>query len=529
MNPRCKALCRKTPDLAERATVIGSLVLLSAGYFYAAITRAIVDHFWMDEVLAVSAARQPALSQVWQAIWRGTDFSPPTYHFLLHGFVRAVGATDSHLVWRIPSILAVYGAALCTYLLLVKSHSSRLAAVLGFGIVLGFGLFDYAIQARQYGLLTLGLAIALVLWSRIDDARVEKVEACCLWLVLAVCLGLHFYGVIEVAAIGTAELVYWISRRQFRITVWTVLLLTVPVEIALYPLASHLAAFNAGDNLAPGYYASPTIGRLFDAVFEVIGGGVLGTLLLLSAFLVMGIEYLQERSDRRLSTALQPVQPGQATVLPKLEIVIISLCALPLIAFAFSLFITGSFSTRYMVAGALLPAIAFPYLLDKLPSRRLVALALVPLIVGILIIRSHAPDPIADALTVLQKPRPSLPIVVGEGLLFIELMEAADPSTKSKLVYLKRPAGSSSPDPTNENQVIRLATFHPDYRISEQPAFLAGNVDFYELYRPNMSTDTTTPALIEKGILANPVDAEHGILLFRASSPTEVQQGAPNR
>ena len=290
----------KAPGYVERAAIVGSFVLISIGYFYAATSRSIANNLSMDEVLAVSAARQSSLSQVWGAIWSGTDFSPPTYHFLLHGFVQAVGAAEGHFVWRLPSILAVYGTALCTYFLLVKSQLSCSAAVLAFGIVLAFSLFDFAIQARQYGLLALGLALALLLWTGIEDGHASKARACCLWLVLAACLSLHFYGIVEVAVIGTAELVYWISRRRFRVSVWMALLLTVPVEATLYPLASHLATFNAGDSLAPGYYATPTLSAFLWAVFQVIGGGELGMLLLLSAFLVMGIAYLLERSEPRL-------------------------------------------------------------------------------------------------------------------------------------------------------------------------------------------------------------------------------------
>jgi hypothetical protein len=541
MNLRCKAPGQETLehlapggldlprdrlalDRLDRATVAGLFVLISVGYFYAAISRSITDHFWMDEVLAVSAARQPTLSGVWEAIWSGTDFSPPTYHFLLHGIVKAFGNADSRLVWRLPSILAVYGAAVCIYLLLIKSQLSRLMAVLGLGIVLAFSLFDYAAQVRQYGLLTFGLAIALLLWSGMEDTRNKKVSAFFLWLVLAACLSLHFYGIIEVAVIATAELIYWISRKRFRIAVWTALLLTVPVEAALYPLAAHLAIFNAGDNLASGYYAAPTKTRFFDAVIEVIGGGALGMLVLLSALLVMGIAYLRERSKPSLPAAATPITKTRRAGLPRLEIVIIALCVLPVLTFALSLFVTRSFNARYMVAGALLPAIAAPYLLNRSASRRIVAFALAPLILVILIQRAVGPDPVAEVLPVLRKATQPFPIVVGEGLLYIELMEAADASTRSKLIYLKRPAGSPSPDPTNENMVTRLAAFHPDYRISEPDAFFDGNHDFYELYRTTASTDTTTPALIEKGILGSLLDAEHGILLFRALSPAEIQQ-----
>src|SRR6185437_15715013 len=172
-----------------------------------------------------------------------------------------------------------------------------------------------------------------------------------------------------------------------------------------------------------------------------------------------------------------------------------SLCALPFITFAFSLFVTKAFSGRYMSAAALLPAVAGAYLLDKLPARRVVALALIPVIAGTLMNRLSVrpPDLIGDALTAVQRAKPPFPIVVGEGLLYIELMEAAEPATRARLVYLKRPEGAPSPDPTNENEVVRLATFLPDYRVSEQAAFLASTPIFYTLYRPHATVDATRP------------------------------------
>jgi hypothetical protein len=207
-------------DDLERVCIVGLFVVVSLAYVYAAFSRSITDYFWMDEVLAVSAAQQPSLAAIWHAIWVGTDFSPPTFHVLLHGLVEIVGGADGRLVWRLPSILAVYGAALCAGRLLLKSGLGRSAALLGFAMVLAFGLFAFAIQVRQYALLAFGLAAALLLWSGLDDPRTNKARACGLWFVLAACLCLHFYGIVEVAAIATAELVYWMSRKRFRTTVW---------------------------------------------------------------------------------------------------------------------------------------------------------------------------------------------------------------------------------------------------------------------------------------------------------------------
>jgi hypothetical protein len=514
--------CAVAPS--ERAIVVGLFTLLSAAYLYAAVARSIADHFWMDEVLAVVAARQPTLSGVWHAIWSGTDFSPPTYHYLLHGFVQLFGG-DGRLIWRLPSIAAVYGAAACTYLLLVRCQVSRFAAAFGFGIVLSFGLFDYAIQVRQYALLSFCLAAALLLWSTMDEARGRPLRAFGLWFVLAVALALHFYGVVEVAVIGIAELVYLLSRRRLRRAVWLAVATTAPIELALYPLARHLATFSGADSTAPAYYGQPAVGRLVGALFEIVGGGEFGSLMLLAAALIIGLAQLLKAADVPAAAKL-PARPSQAAALSDLQIVIIALCALPFVTFAFSLLVTNSFADRYVSAAALLPAIAAAYLVDKLAARRVVTLALVPVIAGILLNRVvHTTDPTGDALAVAQRASRPFPIVVGEGLLYIQLMEAADPATRARLVYLKRPEGAVSPDPTNENEVLRLATFLPDYRVSEQTAFLDNTPDFYTLYRPNATTDTTTPSLIEAGIVGSPVYAERGILLLRASAARSERHG----
>ncbi len=504
---------------ADRAVIIGALAVISAAYFYATISHSVVDYFWMDEVLAVTAARQPTLSGVWHAIWSGTDFSPPALHFLLHGFIAALAGEHHRLVWRLPSILAVYGAAWCTFLLLTRSQVSRAAAVLGFGLVLAFGLFDYAIQVRQYAFLALGLAAALLIWSGIDEARPAKARACGLWLVLSACLCLHFYGFVEVVAIGTAELVYAISRRRVRVAVWSALLLTMPVEIALYPLASHLATFNDADNLATGYYAKPTLDALLRAGGAIVAGGAFGIPLLFAAVLIMIAGQLRNRFDPQ-ATRSTPAPGG----LCRLDIVMIALGAVPFAAFAFSFFITRSFSGRYMSGAALLPAVLIPYLLDRSPWRRTALLALVPLIVAVLFMRAQPENGIAAALAIVRKAEPPLPIVVGEGLLYIELMDAAEPSLRPRLVYLTRPAASFSPDPSNENAVVRLAGLRPEFQVSDANSFLSAHEGFYVLTRPSVSTDTTTPLLAERGLLKGPVLVDRYIQLFRSVAPTRRQR-----
>jgi hypothetical protein len=237
--------------------------------------------------------------------------------------------------------------------------------------------------------------------------------------------------------------------------------------------------------------------------------------------LTVGTGLLRKRFDPRARRSI-PSEPAAGP--SELHFVIIALAILPITAFAFSFFVTKSFSSRYMASAALLPAIVIPCVMDRLPWRRTAFLAHVALIVAILSLRTLAAGhPIADVLAVLEKAEPPLPIVVGEGMLYIELMEAAEPSMRSRLIYLTRPEGSISPDPTNENAIIRLAGLRSDYQVEDANAFLGVHENFYALARPKKSTDTTTPLLAEKGLLGLPLYAGNRIQLFRASAPTHVR------
>src|SRR3984957_12342092 len=158
---------RGSSIVSERTALLMSFVLISVAYFYSAIVTAIAKSLWMDEVLAVATARLPTLGDIWSAIWSGAEFSPPTYHVFLHALIGLAGAHDDRLVVRLPSIMAVYVAALCIGIL-VRRRLGSTAPALCLGVILCPGLFDYAVQARQYALLSLGLAAALLIWGGVS-------------------------------------------------------------------------------------------------------------------------------------------------------------------------------------------------------------------------------------------------------------------------------------------------------------------------------------------------------------------------
>src|SRR5579884_2596790 len=74
----------------KRATQISItvlLVLFCLCFLAGALRAAARNHLWMDEVLAVWAARLPSTHLVWSAVFHGSETSPPTYDLILHGLI----------------------------------------------------------------------------------------------------------------------------------------------------------------------------------------------------------------------------------------------------------------------------------------------------------------------------------------------------------------------------------------------------------------------------------------------------------
>jgi hypothetical protein len=505
------------PHAAIFVLVLGAI---SCAYFTAAISIAANKNLWMDEALAVSTARLSSWQEIWSAIWSGAEFSQPTYHFFLHELLARFSSYPEAFVARVPSILAVYIAGVCVFAL-VRASTSPYVALIAMGVTLDSGLFAYATQARQYAPLAAGLALSLVLWNGIRADRFALYRSAGLWLILSACLSLHFYGFIAASTIGLAELIWLLARREMRWSVWLALLAAAPVEAAWYPLGQHLKGFLLQDSEASDYYGKPTVGVLVEAIFQSLASDESVAVLTVFALALAGAACILARVRPRPSiVAVDPVSTSGAEI-TRLEITAIALFSIPFVAFLFSLLASSSFAVRYASAASLFPGVLYGCAMRRTPYRNWIACLLAPLVAGSLLMRQEDFNSglLAPAQSVLaataEKP---LPIVVGDGLLFIELMEGADARTRSQLVFLLSPPETISSDPTNENQVKRLAVIHREYHVREQSAFLSETPCFYELFRSSSGSDATTASLMRQGLLQAPLLEEGGVLLFRGGS-----------
>ena len=140
--------------------------IATVSFFQAALSISGATHFWVDEIFSVWTARLPTPADVVEAVWKGAEFSPPTYDLLLHFLFGAFGS--DLVVARLPSILAVLFSA-AVLAILVGRHLGAISAALTYGLVLSSPLFGFATQARPYALLIAVVSAAVLVWSTCNE------------------------------------------------------------------------------------------------------------------------------------------------------------------------------------------------------------------------------------------------------------------------------------------------------------------------------------------------------------------------
>jgi hypothetical protein len=514
------------------ASIYGPLVFLlfTFTYLYVAVTISKRSELWMDEVLAVSTAQLPNWNAMFDAMWGGTAFAPPTYYILLRETLAFGGFLPVQLAARLPSILAGLGAAVVVFVIM-RRRVGLVISLVSFAIILSMGLFPFAVQAREYALLAFFLSLALLFWDGVENSRHPMLNGVGIWVALALCLSLHFHGIIDVATIAICEALWILTRRQLRAAVIVPLVCLIPVEIAWTPLARHLATFNAGDSSSLNFYAKPTIDRLFQSIDSVLLNAEAGiTLIVVGALLVAVLYYARRLSGN--PQWLGPTPPQRAPgALSRLEIMMIALALIPIITFLFAAVVTKAYSARYASGVTLLAGMGAGCVLGRLRDGRTVAVLLTPLLLLDLIHKTRAgTGGYAGILPILEhytRDDSALPIVVDDGVFYLQAAYAADADMRSRMVLLTVPKEPPQ-DPTNQNQTVRSAQFVDYFHVAKLDDFLKTHPRFYLLSEMQTRAITVVPALMEACALGPLVAEINGKFLFRAGlSYAEQNCGKP--
>lgn len=495
-----------------------ALAALTLLYIGCALIRAAQTPLWMDEVLALEVARQAGLAGLWNAIWTGTDFSPPTFHVLLHSLPGLTA--HPRIIARIPSILAALAAAACIHAIARRSVG-REWATLAFAMTLASPLFDFALQARQYALQTFLLAFALWQWSSWPH-KPRAGQVVLLWATLALMLSVHFYGIVLAGAVVLCEALWTWQQRTIRRSAWLGFVMLVPVFAAWLPLARHLRTFGMADQTGPGFYGYPTIARLFQgSAALVLGHGPQALAFLAIVLVLVCASGLKPRTIPALT------QPGP------LPLIMIALCAIPPAAFALAVVATGSFVPRYAVGAVLVPGLFAAWLAGRHhPSAPRPVLVTVLSITAISLVWQSQLRLRAQTIAAASSALAAIPagqrVMTGDGQLYIELTQALPPGQADHLAYLAAPPSLSSPDPTNEHEVERLGTLDPRFKVVPFSRATAPGSSFFLLHTTPGMVDMASARIIPDAAIARLVTRSQDAEIYHVQMPataTPPQEG----
>ena len=484
-------------------------------FLAASVKAAATNPLWMDEVLTVWVVRLKSTGAIWSALYHGSEFASPTYHLLLHYWASVAGY--SYLALRFPSILAILASGLCVFALL-RPHTGTSVAAFGMCISLLGYLSAFAVQVRPYALVVCCFSLAAVLWNGLDDRRPDWFRIILITCLLAFAIALHFYAVLFVPCFALIEVIWAASSRRIRVPVWVGLTIAGASSLAWLPLIRTLSHYNAGDASSYEYYAKPTLGSLtlayaVDFIFDKKQ-----TLLLVATVCLIGAVYAFGRFYP-LTGSGSIVRAGFAwNSTAKLYSIALATAAFPIIVFIFASVVTKTFNARYVLIACLGLAMLTACALGAIQAFRLVVSALLPVACALTLVPSGQPGGGDETVALLKYATKPYPIVVAEGLQFLQLEEAAPEPFKSRLVYVTAPPKVTLPDPTNEHQVERWRPIRPDLKIQDARSFFAQNPNFYILHT-EVSADVLTSWLLAKGALGKPQGRLGNQWLFEGEAP----------
>jgi len=394
------------------------------------VVGAATKPFWYDELLTLVIAGQPSLREMWSAVARGFDGMPPGFYLVERaalGFIR-----NKEIALRLPSILAFPCTLICVFAY-VKKRSGEVAACLCAMLLLTTSLFHtYLIEARAYGMVMACIAFALVCYQRLPSLR----WAALLGISLLLAESFHYYAVFAMIPFGLAEAVLLLRTRRFRWPAWMALACGTLPLIVFWPLLWKIKT-NFGDpvfvrpvfSALPGFYGS--------YFFCHPASGVA-----LAAVAAAAIVWwrLWPRTEAARQTNGNGADLAEGTLL-------LSLIALPVIAFVLVRLMHGGIMSRYVLAATIGVALGLACALSMARPKAVAAFGLFVLtsvaVRELGFWRRTVGDPFAPGYSAGQVEKlvervghGDLPVAVGQVLTYAPLAYYSPPGLANRLIYL---------------------------------------------------------------------------------------------
>ncbi len=443
--------------------VLTALTLL----YVTAITVGMRRYVWFDELYTFDIARSPSLHELWSRVLR-FDSNPPTVYVLSRISMSIFGATPFGL--RFPSMVEFYFGSVAILLYVTRKASIAFAAVAVLMLWAAAPTLYYAVEARPYALLFLSFGCLLLSWDTAIRARPRKLALCGIAISTLALAVAHVFAPFTLFAFIVAEAVRFLRQRKPDYPLWAVLLLPMLGMLSYIPL---IRAY--GGSVSPVHATYNTIVFFFGDTF----GSTIMAFVLLAILLIP----LREKAE----TPKPRFQAEEFTLL-------VCMFLSPILLNLTLMRRHGMFYNRYGVPSqvALLVALTI-FLSYRVRMNRLAAYAAsAVLIMAILKVEVwHAlryPEP--HVTGVLASVHPNLPIVVGEGRVFMEMNQYENSAVLSRLFFLKNQQASMQYSHTNYFQdvgapdILKAAGFPFTANVAPYARFVQQHKQFLLLGGP---------------------------------------------
>jgi len=439
------------------------------------VATAAVRPFLFDELLTLAVASQSSAKAIWNALSQAVDSHPPLFYLLERAALNVTN--NKQIALRLPSILALPCTLVCVFVYIRRKNSEFIAFLCVILILLTSLFHIYAVDGRAYGMVIACIAFALVCYQRAPSP---------LWMAMLgvsfmLAESLHYYALFSMLPFWVAESVYFLRARHFRWQVWTALALGPLPLFFFWPLLSNLRAY-FGTHIWT-HYGLSSIPLTYGSFF--LTGGAFGFAVI--AMCIAGVVGARLLPTRDMIEAKVERDPVEATLL-------LAFLALPFPTALATNLMHGAMLDRYVLASVLGIALAMACVLS-LARERIVLLLAVFVFSSVAIhefsfwrsahsFRLDNPAPPVEAL--MQKAgHPDLPVVVSDGITYLQLAYYASPEWKKRFVFLEdsdKAVQYIGTDSIDKNLVV-LRRYMP-MQVDSLPEFVAAHPTFL-LYEEN--------------------------------------------
>ena len=482
-------------ESSERLTSFWWIGLFSFFFFPIGLLRAAVRPLWFDELFTFYISRL-SWDRIWKILSSGGEPNPPLCYALSHLSMRLFGQNEIAL--RLPAIFGFWLMATCIFLY-VRRRSSPFPAFAAMCFPLVSRTYiQYGTEARPYGLVLGFCALSAVCWQLAIDGvsgRTRNIAVIGFSLTLMAAIMSHYYAVLLTIPFGIAELVRWQLTRRLHIKLSLALVCSLLPLAPLYPAVSRGTAFITSlVKTSQNFWAKPRWDNLPLFYYEYVGGAIVPLTLLAAVLLVYLL--MISPGTRNLDAA-----DKRQRTLPEAAM-IVSLTALPIFATMLGQIATGSFLSRYALSAVVGCALLFG-LITSFASARVPAVGLIAGLIffgwfakgGLHKPQSVPPQPLPDVSQVSA----SVPLVIADPLLFLQLFHYAPPRFARRIYYISDlDVAVKTPDFIPELALLQLRQWIQvpveDYQrfVDEHPKFA-----LYQDFEPRL--EYILKDLLQKG------------------------------